>query len=477
MIAVSNLEVSSEGTITWDYTGTLPGGLAGFRIWLDGVPVALVSPPASSHSYSLTELAARHRYTVSVAAEDGAGETGDAVAVSFTALPIETVPSPAGLVATAGVQSATLVWESAGAGGGGAGPVEVLPEGVIEEGSSVPVELVGYWEVWLGGVFLAQVPITTTSYSIEGLMAGAPATFSLVRVDEFGNRSTPAVAGSVTPSGGENFIMTEANFVAISDALGKVLQRIKGNGAEYGGGGGNSVAVASDSGVSQALGELQELVVAAGTDTIRYLIAATDGARNAAAYRAQVQAICGAIVSGMNSLCYAQNLLGVYNVQSLTDFYNFGSGGPWEALHCPEFAEIWHICSGTVLQGVYAPNLTLATRNYGAAAVLLPVLDAGLYVGAARCQVVATGYTGTSGTLTVTGLARPSSVAGSLAAPISNRTFTATITSSGTFVLTPSVAGDLLMEVTGITLPGGMSGGSVAIKTLPPAGRDWVVAA
>lgn len=89
---------------------------------------------------------------------------------------MEGVPSaPTGLIATAGVESASLSWN-------------------VHSSSNV----IGY-NVYMGGVKQNGALVTTTSYSKTGLVNGTPYSFQVTAVDRFGQESDLSVSRTVTP--------------------------------------------------------------------------------------------------------------------------------------------------------------------------------------------------------------------------------------------------------------------------------------
>jgi hypothetical protein len=98
----------------------------------------------------------------------------------------------------------------------------------------------------------------------------------------------------------------------------------------------------------------------------------------------------------------------------------------------------------------------------GSAFVVGTAVNTALYGGVARCEVVTTSFAGSSVTVTVTGTNDLGNT---------GRTWTATVAANGSVVLTPGVSTDLLVSVSGITIPGGMTAGTVTVQGLPPAGR------
>lgn len=162
----------------------------------------------------------------------------------------------------------------------------------------------------------------------------------------------------------------------------------------------------------------------------------------------------------------------VVGLDSFCGYYNTGAGGPYTCLLPPDFRDLYYLIYSAypTAANVYPNAITnMAQQTAGGAFAAGTAVDSTKYAGAAILNAVVPAYTGAGGTITVTGTVRKAD--GTTAAA---RTFTGTIPTNGgtTVALTPTVAGDKMITVSGITLPGGVTAGVVVVIACAiPAGR------
>ena len=152
----------------------------GYRIYRNGAQVNSV--PASTLGYTDTPLTNGVPNTYTVRAFDRTGNLSPA-SNQATATPAAssdtTAPSaPAGLTASAGDASVRLAWTAA----------------------TDNVGVTGY-RLFRGGVQIASVNGSTTSYLDSGLSNGTPYSYTAVAVDAAGNVSAQSNAATATPAG------------------------------------------------------------------------------------------------------------------------------------------------------------------------------------------------------------------------------------------------------------------------------------
>src|SRR6185369_17814693 len=168
---------ASQINLSWGAaTDTGGSGLAGYKVYRNGVQIGTTTTP----SYSNAGLAASTTYSYTVAAYDVAGNaSGQSAQASATtpAAPDTTAPSvPAGLTATAVTASQFNLSWGAATDTGGSG-------------------LAGY-KVYRNGV---QIGTTTTpSYSNAGLAASTTYSYTVAAYDVAGNTSGQSAQASAT---------------------------------------------------------------------------------------------------------------------------------------------------------------------------------------------------------------------------------------------------------------------------------------
>jgi hypothetical protein len=124
---------------------------------------------------------------------------------------------------------------------------------------------------------------------------------------------------------------------------------------------------------------------------------------------------------------------------------------------------------GLSAANVYAPpSVSLGSFTVGGALTGVVAIDASAYAGAGTLKGTVTGFSGTSVTATITAQAR--TLTGVVA---TGRTFTATIAANGVVTFVPGVSGDLCLKVTGVSLPAGMTAGTLALSSAVPSGRAY----
>lgn len=281
--------------------------------------------------------------------------------------------------------------------------------------------------------------------------------------------------------------ITLANVIKITDKLARMHIALKGVDATPSYGYGDpTLALASDWGFSQAAREMEALFIGDGAteygmgdiDVVSTATAAIRASRNHANYRTIARTEFAEWFRALDSFCRNAGLTGVTDTRTYLEYYNFGSGGAYTALMCPDFAALWLIVPGYALDAkhIYSPAVTsFGSRAFGGSFSDGSAIDDTLYAGAAIPQVSANALyanvnlSGANATVTVTGDGR--SAAG---ADVTARTWTAVLTAAaaGTYTLVPTVTGDILTDVTGITLPPTMTAGTLTVSGAIPSGRN-----
>ncbi|MET7335902.1 fibronectin type III domain-containing protein [Nonomuraea sp. NPDC005650] len=155
--------------VAWD-ASTDNVGVAGYGVWLDGVPQG---PDQAELGYMVTRLARGHAYTIAVDAADAAGNRSVKASLTASTLAGADPSAPPGLTATAGREQITVAWGPSDPGG--------LP--------------IARYEVLLDGSVLTST--TALGYVIEDLEAGS--TYEVaVRAVDTGSARGPASTTSVT---------------------------------------------------------------------------------------------------------------------------------------------------------------------------------------------------------------------------------------------------------------------------------------
>lgn len=193
-------------------------------------------------------------------------------------------------------------------------------------------------------------------------------------------------------------------------------------------------------------------------------------------YKNVLKGLVSPVVVALAQACYSVGIqlsvASIVDIPSFIAYYNIGAGGPWSGMAPPQFQGLFQLVytSATLPPtAFYAPPLTdMGSLTVGGSFVAGSTVDTTQYAGEARIEATVSSFAGTGGSLTV--------VCNSLDAngnPQTGRDWTGTITGNGTVALTPVNAGDICTAVTAINLPGGMTGGTVAVSGLPPSGRTY----
>jgi hypothetical protein len=225
-------------------------------------------------------------------------------------------------------------------------------------------------------------------------------------------------------------------------------------------------------------GNVRNQVVAAlafqSVDFLAYITALNAAAANvdAAAY---VASVLQTEYSALAALCTASGITGVSSMDTFCTYYNVGAGGPWAALLSPDYRTLYGIFNNDtyptaynvyfeVLQGATYAN-GLRSLAVGGAQTAGQDIDSAKYAGGFG-QIKWAGATG-SGTVTVTGTWRKTD--GTLRTAAAG---TAALSgATGTAVLTPPAANELLVLVTGIAVDAGITAGTIYAEAARPAGR------
>lgn len=214
---------------------------------------------------------------------------------------------------------------------------------------------------------------------------------------------------------------------------------------------------------------------------VTYLLKPIEALCTASDYRENVKANQQGLIRSMN---YLGRLAGVNlsipttitNLATFLAYYNYGAGGPWNALVPPDFATVYNLVTQATLNplNVYAPSTTFGSRAQGASFVDGSAVNTSLYAGAAVLKAttdVTWDVTG-SVTITVTGNGFNSS-----GQAVTNRTWTVASSADGvqSLTLVPTVTGDICTNVTAIAVTGTWVAGTVTIisdvPTAPHSGR------
>ena len=174
------------------------------------------------------------------------------------------------------------------------------------------------------------------------------------------------------------------------------------------------------------------------------------------------------ILTAMDAKCKAVGLTGVSDLETYCDYYNKGTGGPYTCLLPPAFYDLFMAVKKVAPSpwNLYAAAASaIGAKTVGSGFVDGSSVDNTKYAGFARVQAVGSGITG-SGLVTLTGVARDAS-----GAVQTNRTWTVTVTGNATFDLVPTIAGDICLDATNLTIAADISAGTVTINGLIPVGR------
>lgn len=264
--------------------------------------------------------------------------------------------------------------------------------------------------------------------------------------------------------------VTPTYLIALTDKWAALLIACQGSiGTEFGMGDATQTVITSDWGVSRKARDAQALIYATGDPAwINRMQPANSQIMNFTGWQTLIQVMLRTAVYNLGVSCQASGLTGVSNLDTYLSYYNTGAGGPWGCLVAPGFATIALVAYGITLSvtNIYAPSIpTMATFVVSGS-----VFTAGtsvvttIYAGEGQCEVIMTGITG-SGIVTVTGTARTAS--GTI---VTGRTWTATVTANGTFALTPTLTGDLLCSVSGVSVAAGITAGTLVVTGLIPSG-------
>lgn len=271
-------------------------------------------------------------------------------------------------------------------------------------------------------------------------------------------------------------VLSAANGVALSDKLAaEWIQALTGLGTV----GDTTKALSKVNGT----GGLQSIILAINdVNVIQGLNkAAIDLATAQDAYAAEgaiLKAFLGALDAEAKRAALANT---VNDFNSFATYYNVGAGGPWNLLFSPAFAEAYKADKGSypaatntyfeITQllnvGTYANSLGkwvvsgAGTGAFTAGQAINSAIYAGGY-GQINCT---TGFAGSSGTVTVTGVWRtPTGTTVSGAG-------TATLAANGIVVIVPPVANYLLVSVSAIACAASITGGTIFVEAKAPAGR------
>ena len=267
--------------------------------------------------------------------------------------------------------------------------------------------------------------------------------------------------------------LTAPGFLALTDKLAAAYLALLGSMATGNGLGTGDPNIANDWGYSSKIRSYQTLILAAqDPDQSTSLLPNVTRAVAQAPVSALASALLYPLMSDLARFCAKAKLPAVLDMATFAQYYNTSVGGAYNALVAPEFAALYAILYPGVAfpaSGVYSPAVAnLAQRSVGGAFLAGSVIDPAKYAGAATLTATVSASTFTSpGAITLTGTARASD--GSIQTA---RTFTTgTVSGNGTVPLAASVAGDLLLSASSLTLPSGMTAGTIIVSGGVPAGR------
>lgn len=264
--------------------------------------------------------------------------------------------------------------------------------------------------------------------------------------------------------------LNTTKFIEFTDKLTASYLGMKGTSGSGYGMGDSSLALGSDWGCSRKNRELETIVLAwQDYDLGIALLQPTHRINDQAPHVPLARALYFDLLNTLNLVCRNTGLTGVTDIDSFADYYNFGAGGPYAALLAPDFRDLFHAVYGAYpdARNVYAPAIAnMGQHAVAGAFVDGSAVDTTKYAGFTILQAQVSGWAGSSGTLTVAVSGRD--VAGNNA----TGHWTATISGNGNVNLTVgSSTVKIATDVTGITLPGTMTAGTVVIAGLIPSGR------
>ena len=186
--------------------------------------------------------------------------------------------------------------------------------------------------------------------------------------------------------------------------------------------------------------------------------------QNTTPYQVMVRALLYTLLTQFNRDCASVGN-SITNINAYAAYYNTGLGGSNLCLLAPDWRKTYSAVFNTYpnSQNVYAPPATLATIDYGGSITVVSSVDTTKYAGAATATLTTSSLAGTD-LVTCTGTNQHA---------VSARTWTATPTTDSTITLTPTVSGDMIVSVSGITLGGGITAGHFVVAVAPPSGRSY----
>lgn len=267
--------------------------------------------------------------------------------------------------------------------------------------------------------------------------------------------------------------MTPTLLTTLTDLLAGGFLALKGDSTSGKGAGDSTLPLTSDWGLSRASRDFQAAVLASGDLVLinSLLDPNSDFVKNTNAASLSSSYLYAEMLK-LAARCNAAGLTGVVDIATFAAYYNSGAGGPANCLLAPEFDLLYQALYRGVSVGagnLYAPTqANMGQRSVAGALAPGSAISPTSYAGAALSIVLVSSYASGAGgnTLTVTGTARDAS--GTVQA---SRTFTASVTGNGTQPLSPTTGGDLLLSVTGITLPASMTAGTAVVIGMVPSGR------
>lgn len=273
--------------------------------------------------------------------------------------------------------------------------------------------------------------------------------------------------------------ITAATFVALTDKINRAFLAGRGNGdvdPTLGltfGSGDNTAASGTGYGVYGVADEIceQTIIGCGDSQTIADILPTFLNVKLNSGYQKDFVAKWGQACKRLKQELVNLGISGVQTWDQYCSYMNTGAGGAWNALMCPDWAVLYNLVfiAASTAWNVYAPPAAnMGEITLGGQFASGAVVNTSIYAGQGQIEVVVTGFAGSAAVVTATGQARASS--GTL---IAGRTWSTDVTGNGIFALTPAVVGDLCASVSGITVPGAITGGTFIVAGIPPAGRSY----
>lgn len=265
--------------------------------------------------------------------------------------------------------------------------------------------------------------------------------------------------------------LTSTEFITYTDYLTAVMLAAKGNSSAGTGLGDNTLTGANQYGSQKGLSDLMTALLSSQDwSLINVLGASINQSQGMTSYQSWSYSALSSVLNSLVVAIVNLKLTGagggaITTIDQYAAYYNTGAGGWWNALLAPDFISLYNAYSGAnpSVLNVYSPAISnMGTFTVGGSFTAGANVDTTKYAGAAISQITVASLTG-SGVVTVTG-SNQNSVAG--------HTWTATASADTTYALTPTIAGDLLTAVSGISVASGITAGAITVSGAIPTGRS-----